>query len=304
MGLDRSGIAPGEPSVAQTPAGPIEYVDVGTGPVVVFLHGSPGGYDQGALMTRFLGGSHRVIAVSRPGYLGTPLGSGTRAPAEQAALIDALLSTLGIERFAVMCWSGGGPAAYALAADAGDRVTSVVAVAAVSTRFDPRSTLRGRLELSEEKLLFTRVGRWLATTLAAKAPSTAISTLLSGEGDLSRAQIRALTDEIVADDDQNALVTDLFGTVSGNRKAGFDNDFDQFRGLDLPFGDVSAPVLAIHARTDADVPYEQSLIAVEQLPDARLEPIDTGTHLSVWLGHDARRLQSLIGEHLAASSPA
>ncbi|WP_238419756.1 alpha/beta fold hydrolase [Gordonia sp. 'Campus'] len=301
MGLDRTDIAPAEPSIAHTPAGPIEYVDVGTGPAVVFLHGSPGGYDQGALMARFLGGSHRVIAMSRPGYLGTPLGPGTRTPAQQAGLVDALLTELGIERFAVMCWSGGGPAAYTLAAAAGDRLAAMVAVAAVSTRFDPRSTLRGRLELSEEMLLFTRVGQWLATTLAAKAPSTAISTLLSGEGDLSRAQIRALTDEIVADDDQHALVTDLFGTVSGDRKAGFDNDFDQFRDLDLPLGNIIAPVLAIHARTDADVPYEQSRIAVDQAPDARLETVDTGTHLSVWLGPDAARLQSLIGEHLASS---
>ncbi|MFE0752012.1 alpha/beta fold hydrolase [Gordonia sp. NPDC058843] len=291
------------PRLVETPSGPAEYVDVGTGPPLVFLHGSPGGCDQGVLMTGFLAGGHRVIAISRPGYLGTPLGPDTRSPTAQAELIAAVLDALGIGRFALMCWSGGGPAAYSLAAAVPDRVVSMVAVAAVSTRFDPRSSLRGRLELSEEKLLFSRFGQWLATTLAAKAPSTAISTILSGEGDLSRAQIRALTADIVADDEQRAFAIDLFDTVSGARKAGFDNDFDQFRDLDLPLAAITAPVLAIHARTDADVPFGQSVHAVDQVTGARLEAIDEGTHLSMWLGSDAARLQSLVDKHLRAASP-
>lgn len=301
MGLADSDARTSAPHLVETPSGPVEYVDVGSGPPLVFLHGSPGGCDQGALMTRFLAGAHRVIAISRPGYLGTPLRGDTRAPAAQAELIAAVLDALGVERFALMCWSGGGPAAYSLAAAVPDRVASMVAVAAVSTRFDPRSSLRGRLELSEEKLLFNRLGQWLATTLAATAPSTAISTLLSGEGDLSRAQIRELTASIVADDDQRALAIDLFDTVSGARKAGFDNDFDQFRQLDLPLASITAPVLAIHARTDADVPFAQSVHAVDEVPGARLEAIDEGTHLSMWLGSDAPRLQALVGEHLAAA---
>lgn len=302
MGLTHSdGHATGS-RLIETPAGPVECIDVGTGPPLVFLHGSPGGCDQGVLMTRFLAGSHRVIAISRPGYLGTPLGHDTRAPAAQGELAAATLDALGVERFALMCWSGGGPAAYSLAAAVPERVASMVAVAAVSTRFDPRSSLRGRLELSEEKLLFSRFGQWLATTLVSKAPSTAISTLLSGEGDLSRAQIRALTAEIIADDDQRTLAIDLFDTVSGSRKAGFDNDFDQFRDLDLPLAEVSAPVLAIHARTDADVPFDQSVHAAQTLPDARLEAVDEGTHLSLWLGQDAPRLQSLVVDHLSGAS--
>ncbi|QIK47718.1 alpha/beta hydrolase [Gordonia hongkongensis] len=300
MGLADSGAHASGPHLVDTPLGPVESVDVGSGPPVLFLHGSPGGYDQGVLMTRFLAGSHRVIAISRPGYLGTPLTHETSAPAAQAELAVAVLDALEIERCALMCWSGGGPAAYSLAAAVPDRVASMVAVAAVSTRFDPRSSLRGRLELSEERLLFSRFSQWLTTTLAAKAPSTAISTLLSGEGDLSRAQIRELTAGIVADDDQRALATDLFATVSGVRKAGFDNDFDQFRELDPPLADITAPVLAIHARTDADVPFDQSVHAVDTLVDARLEAIDEGTHLSMWLGSDAPRLQALVGEHLAA----
>jgi pimeloyl-ACP methyl ester carboxylesterase len=42
---------------------------------------------------------YRLLAVSRPGYLGTPLSSG-RDPREQADLFAALLDALGIDRVA------------------------------------------------------------------------------------------------------------------------------------------------------------------------------------------------------------
>jgi pimeloyl-ACP methyl ester carboxylesterase len=286
------------PQHADTSLGSLEFVDIGDGPPVVFVHGSPGGCDQGLLMTRFLLPTHRVISVSRPGYLGTPLTHENRIPEQQAAQIADLLSTLGIGEFGVMCWSGGGPAAYRLAAASSGRVTSVVAIAAVSTRFDPAASLRGRLELGEEKVLFSRLGRWFATTLAEKMPAAAISTLLSGEGDLTRTQLRELTAGIIDDDDQREFARALVDTVTGTRKAGFENDFDQFARLELPLPDVNAPVLLVHAKTDADVPYEQSVHASGTLLDARLVGIEIGTHLSAWLGPDASGIQADIVRHL------
>lgn len=208
------------------------------------------------------------------------------------------MAALDVERFAVVCWSGGGPASYALAAAEPDRVIALVAIAAVSTEFNPARSLRGRLELGEEKMLLSRLGTWFATTLAEKAPATAIATLLSGEGDLTRAQAKQLTADIMAEPGQRDFATALFDTVTGARKPGFENDFDQFSHLELPLADVRSPVLLVHARTDADVPYEQSVHAEHALADARLLSIDVGTHLSAWLGPDVADVQSAIIEHL------
>src|SRR5206468_12640157 len=45
----------------------------GHGPGVLVLHGGLGGFDQGSWIAHALDlRAHRVIAVSRPGYLGTP----------------------------------------------------------------------------------------------------------------------------------------------------------------------------------------------------------------------------------------
>ena len=51
---------------------------------------------------------------------------------------------------------------------------------------------------------------------------------------------------------------------------------------------------------NADIPVAGGFGAGSTLVDARLEAIDEGTHLSMWLGSDAPRLQALVGEHLAA----
>ena len=95
--------------VAGTVRGPVEYAEIGQGPAVLALHGRPGGYDQGLVMARSLGEDlARWIAVSRPGYLRTPLETGP-TPAEQADAYAALLDTIGIGQAVVVGLSGGGP---------------------------------------------------------------------------------------------------------------------------------------------------------------------------------------------------
>jgi pimeloyl-ACP methyl ester carboxylesterase len=72
---------------------------------LLVLHGTPGGSDQGVVAAELLGVDARVIAPSRPGYLGTPLSTG-RTPGEQAAAMVALLDELEVERAVVVGLSG------------------------------------------------------------------------------------------------------------------------------------------------------------------------------------------------------
>lgn len=81
----------------------------GHGPAVLALHGAMGGYDQSAILAQALvPDGHRVIAVSRPGYLGTPPAVGT-TPEGQADALAALLDALGLADAAVVAVSGGCP---------------------------------------------------------------------------------------------------------------------------------------------------------------------------------------------------
>lgn len=67
----------------------------------------------------------RVIPPSGPGYVETPLTDCNATPDGQAELEAALMDSLGIDRFALMCWSGGGPSSYRLTATRPDRVTAL-----------------------------------------------------------------------------------------------------------------------------------------------------------------------------------
>src|SRR3989338_38204 len=97
--------------VIQTARGPVEYAEVGSGPVVLISHGAPGGYDEGVALARLAQApQYQFIGVSRPGYLRTPLETG-RTYEEQADAFAALLDALGIEQAAVLGVSSGGPAA-------------------------------------------------------------------------------------------------------------------------------------------------------------------------------------------------
>ena len=60
--------------IVETPCGPVEYAFVGDGPPVLVVHGAGGGFDQGLeIASPLIRSGFRVIAMSRFGYLQTPL---------------------------------------------------------------------------------------------------------------------------------------------------------------------------------------------------------------------------------------
>jgi len=281
-----------EATTIETALGPVRCRDEGDGPCVLFVHGSPGGDDQGSLMTRFLRDrGWRTVAFARPGYHGTPLTDDNRTPDDQAALAAAVMDALDVGRFAVMCWSGGGPTSYRLAATHADRVTSLVGVAAVSSPFEFEGA-------GEEKLLMGRFGAWLSREMVRHAPKETVKSLVKEEGHLDKDARKALVESIWDDPTRRSFALELMETVSGDRKAGFENDEQQFRQLDLGLEDVTVPALLIHARTDADVPYAQSEHALAHLPNAQLVTIDEGTHVSVWTDPDSTSHQDRVARFL------
>jgi pimeloyl-ACP methyl ester carboxylesterase len=105
----------------------LEYADLGdrSGTPVMFFHGTPATAGQAAIIAD-TAGRHgvRLVAASRPGY-----GASTNSPpglAPTAVDMLELADQVGLQRFAVLGTSGGGPFALAAAAAAPDRVAAVV----------------------------------------------------------------------------------------------------------------------------------------------------------------------------------
>src|SRR6202790_3521678 len=110
----------------ETRCGPIEYQEVGTGVPLLAVHGSGGGYDQGmafagALADHGIG----VIAMSRFGYLRTPMPANASAAAQADAHV-CLLDALGIRQAAVIGGSAGAPSALQMAIRHPGRVSALV----------------------------------------------------------------------------------------------------------------------------------------------------------------------------------
>ena len=294
-GTGTSNGGPGAAVTAQTVDtrhGPLSYVDVGAGDPVLWVHGSPGGSDQGELMTRFLvAAGFRVVAPSRPGYLETPLTEANATPDAQAEMALDLLDALGLGPVGVACWSGGGPTSYRLTATNPDRVHALVAVAAVSKAY----TFAGGVD---ESLLAGRLGKWLMKEMAKHAPKSLISSTVKEEGDLTKEQLSTLTEQIWDDPTKRDFVLTLAGTVAG-RKAGLHNDHDRFPEIgDLGLASIRVPTLLVHGAVDADVPPDHSDFARDQIPGAELVAIEGGTHIAVWTDPTSDDVQARIASFL------
>ena len=116
-------------------------------------------------MGRFLiDAGFSLVAPSRPGYVGTPL-EGRESFDDQADLLAALLDALECDRAGVITWSGGGPIGYRLAVRSPERISALVAFAAVSGPYaSPNEGLEDRA------LMETSPGNWLLRRLADRAP--------------------------------------------------------------------------------------------------------------------------------------
>ena len=260
--------------IAETSAGPIEYQIVGdTGSVLLFLHGSPGGYDGGSALTEMEGlEGFRILTPSRPGYLRTPLAVG-QTPTEQAHAYAALLDSLSINSVIVMGASGGGPSAIAFASLYPNRTIALVALEAVS-----QPTLLSEVQgeppywaqlISESDFL-----NWAILSLMSNlmGPEGMVGSLFPNPDNLKL---------ITEDPDKLAQMEALVWSSwpPSQRLEGMNNDFVQFVTPGLSSTTITAPTLIIHGTEDVNVPFEQSQILAEQIPGSVLHTITGADHM-------------------------
>jgi len=277
-------------SVAQTPVGPIEYFSAGEGPAILGMHGTPGGFDQVALIGATVGSrGFRVVGWSRPGYLGTPLEVG-RTPAEQADAAARLLDTLGIDKVCIYGASGGGPATYSFAARHADRTWALVTECAISKRFgDDLTAIQKMLLRAAVSGLTVPIFDWFAN----RFPETLARQIISLQGTHDRIAARELASEVCADPEKAAFVTGLFQTMNplSLRKTGLLNDLAQFERIDrLPFDQIKCPAMVIHGTHDSDVRFEHGEFAASSIAHAEFVPVEGATHV-LWVARQAEELR-------------
>ncbi|WP_306205771.1 alpha/beta fold hydrolase [Actinoplanes sp. RD1] len=284
---------------AETVRGPIEYDLSGTGgPVVLSVHAGLGGADQGRLFASRLTG-FRILSPSRPGYLGTPLGSGRRTVEEQADLLVALLDALGIERAGVFAASAGSPVAYMLAARHPDRVWGLVSVGGVSLADpDASPSSRGRT------LFLNLFGQKLAKLTATVSLETIVRGTLDETSTFTEEQKAQRVAYILGTPGVRDFFAASFATTFPYEKRlpGTANDARQRRTLSIPFERIRAPALIVHGTRDGDVPFADGRHAAGAIRGARHLWLTDDDHLGFWLGPGAGAAQRTASDFLHAAA--
>lgn len=259
------------PRTVLTAAGPIEYAERGDGEAVLTVHGAQGGWDQGLVAGEFLRvNGFRIIAPSRPGYLGTPLSTG-RTPAQQADALAALLDVLEIDRVSVVAASGGGPTAYQFAARHGDRVSELVQVDSVCLT-DRRPSKLAQMTPHD---LPVRALIWLLR----HATRPTLTVLLRFFGSYTRRAASERAAMLAAIPGRTAWLEATFTASLGvdRRRQGVRNDF--IVSPPAPLERISCPTLIVHGRLDKVVPPADAEHAHARITGSELYWMD-GSHVA------------------------
>lgn len=127
--------------------GRLHFLEKGTGPAVVLIHGASGSLRDYALsIFDDLSQDHRVVAIDRPGHgYSDRLRENAHSPAVQAELIHKALQRLNIDQAVIVGHSWGGAVALAYALQFPSATRGIVAMAPASHPWRGDPSFQNRL---------------------------------------------------------------------------------------------------------------------------------------------------------------
>lgn len=279
------------PKIIDTARGQVECALRGDGPAVVIAHGGPGGCDQALILGElFRKSGYRIIAPSRPGYLGTPVDLG-RTAEDQGDFLAALMDALDIPEALVLGVSGGGPAAYQLAQRRPEKARALVVIDGISRNY----TKVDDINKFEEWMYLSRPGQWLIGFFFKHFPAAMVKNFLQMESTLNEHEMGDRIKEILEDEAKFAMFDAMFQTMSARfdqRRAGAENDIAMGSAIDeLPLDRVACPTLIIHGDADNDVPPGDAEYAHQAIAGSTLLWINQASHIGFWTSADAYKVQ-------------
>ncbi|MEU1399606.1 alpha/beta hydrolase [Micromonospora zamorensis] len=242
------------------------------GPAVFLLHGTPGSRSgprpRGIVVYRL--GVH-LVCYDRPGYGDSDRHEGRRV-ADAAADVAAIADDLGIERFAVVGRSGGGPHALACAALLPDRVTRAAVLVGLAPADEPHlNWYAGMAESNvddyrqaDEDLAELTLNLKVRAEEARRDPMTLLDFL---RPQLPDEDIRVVDDVAI-----RRLLTDMYSEALRHGPEGWIDDVLAIRrGWGFDLSAIRAEVRLWHGEQDRFSPVEHSHWLARQISRAEVQ---------------------------------
>ncbi len=260
--------------VLQTSRGALEYALQGEGAAVILCHSTGGGYDQGLVLARLLDG-FQGIAVSRAGYLRTPVETAP-LPADMADAYVALLDSLKLEKAAILGLSGGGMSAAYFALRHAARCQSLILADAI-----------------------TKAPPGASAEIVRRANSLPDGVAWS----LTRLAVHLALPLMIHDAETRSLMRVFFeNNPISERRAGVQNDLRHISAMeDFNWENIGVPTLLIHGDKDNLIPLSYSRAVAGRIPNAELIIVAGGGHECLVSHHRqvAPILNSFLKRHSA-----
>lgn len=250
---------------------------------VFTLHGTPGSrfnrhYDEG----KYAEVGARVITYDRPGYGESDRHSG-RQVVDCVDDVSALADALGIERFAVIGGSGGGPHALAVAARLPETVTRAACAVGIVPYdtvdfdwfegMDPLNVRELSWALQGEEVLAYELEREAAEMLERVAADP--SKVISDEWDLSEADRAELArperHEVIRQSTSEAVRNGVWGWV--------DDDLCFIAPWGFDIAEIRVPTRVIYGTTDVLVPPRHGEWLARNVPGAEVVVEEAQGHI-------------------------
>lgn len=248
-----------------TPNGDIEYAIQGEGSPILLLHGAGGGFDFGLWSGKvFFENNHKIISVSRYGYLGSPIPENASIK-NQAAQYNLLLDHLNITKVGVVGASAGGPSAIQFANDYPEKCSGLILISAVSMP-EPSGSEEPMYIKIIHLIQQSDYSYWIFSKFGQ-------STILDMMG-IPKEVYEKFTPE------QKELAQEMLDVMHPmtQRYKGTINDAEMLLVDEISMDTISCPVFIMHARDDALVHYTHAINSHERIPHSRLLLFETGGH--------------------------
>ncbi|MHB1467993.1 MAG: alpha/beta fold hydrolase [Solirubrobacteraceae bacterium] len=266
--------------------GPVNVIDVGSGPPVLFIHGLGGSWPNWLEQLPVLAEHRRAIALDLPGFGASPMSSEPISIEGYAQTVLELMDTLGVYSAPIVGNSMGGQITAEIALAAPERVERIVLVspAGISTAAVASRLALIRLAHPLVNLFTGRIG--------ANADSFARRRLL---------RERAMS--LVATQPQRIAPEFAAEQLRGMGKPGFlpalQALIEHSQTLGGRLSSISCPTLVLWGQDDPVVPSRDADAFAERIPNARKVVWEDTGHVAMF--ERAADFNALLEDFLAES---